>query len=112
MKMDKFTVRDSSGAVDVVASAKAYADALTAWVAENELDPQTLTDAVNAVFDRFPGQKLPMPALVSLTVSDLGVQPAEHRMMTERVHTHIRSLAGEGGSLVITKGKGGGVARK
>jgi len=110
--MDKFTVRDSSGAVDVVASATKYAEALQAWVSQNEADPQRLTDAVNAVFDRYPGQTLPMPALVSQAVTALGATPTEYAAVTKRVHAHIQGMAGEGGSLTITKGKGGGVSRK
>ena len=109
--MDKFTVRDSSGAVDVGASAKAYTDALTAWVAANESSTDEIAAAVMAVFDRFPGQVLPMPALLSLAVTELGVAPSEHAETSKRVHLHVRSLAGEGGSLTITKGKGGGVKR-
>jgi|GEM_PF-5713752 hypothetical protein len=110
--MDKFTVRDASGAVDVLASATKYAEALQVWVSQNEADPQHLTDVVNAVFDRYNGQTLPMPALVSQAVSDLGATPAEYAAFSKRVHAHIRGMAGEGGSLTIAKGKGGGVSRK
>lgn len=110
--MDKFTVRDLSGAVDVIASATKYAEALQDWVSQNEADPQHLTDVVNAVFDRFSGQTLPMPALVSLSVADLGATPTEHMAVSKRVHAHIQGMAGKGGSLTITKGKGGGVSRK
>lgn len=110
--MDKFTVRDSNGTVDVVASATAYAEALSAWVAENEADTQQLTDMVNACFDNAGGKTLSMPYLVSQVVSGLGVSPAEHKATTKRVHEHVRCMAGEGGALVIAKGKGGGVSRK
>lgn len=109
--MDKFTVRDASGAVDVVASATAYAEALTVWVAEHETSAERVSAAVNAVFDRFPGQKLPMPALLSMAVVELGASPAEHRALTDRVHAFVRGAAGEGGTLTIGKGKGGGVSR-
>ena len=44
--MDKFTVRDVNGAVDVVASAAAYTAALQAWIVENEKDTQQLTELV------------------------------------------------------------------
>lgn len=110
--MDKFTVRNASGMVDVAASTAAYAEALTAWVAENEADTQRLTDVVNAVFDRFPGKTLPMPALLSLVVTELGATPAQYKAVTDRAHAHVRCMAGEGGTLVIAKGKGGGVSRK
>lgn len=110
--MDKFTVRDSSGVVDVVASAAAYADALTAWVAENEADAQRLTGAINAVIDRFPGQTLHMPFLVAAAVTELGATPADHKVLTLRVHKQVQTLASENGPLTIGKGKNGGVSRK
>lgn len=109
--MDKYTVRDSSGEVDVVASAEAYAQALVEWVSANEADTQQLTSLVNEVFDQ-TGKTLPMPYLVSQVVSLLEATPQEHAAMTKRVHGHIRCMAGEGGTLAISKGKGGGVTRK
>ena len=96
----------------MVASATAYAEALTAWVAENEADTQRLTDMVNSVFDSAGGKTLPMPFLVSQAVAGLGATPQEHAAVTKRVHGHVRCMAGEGGTLVISKGKGGGVSRK
>ncbi len=111
--MDKFVVRDSSGAVDVSASAQAYAAALTKWVAENEVSSDRIAAAVNAVFDRFPGQRLPMPALLSLAVAELGVEPAAHKAMTDRVHAFVSGQSkGDGATIVIAKGKNGGVTRK
>jgi len=110
--MDKYTTRDGSGVVDVAASSAAYGAALSAWVLQNELPVDRISAAVNAVFDRFPGQKLPMPFLLSLAVAELGAGPAEHKSLTERVHSFVRGQADEGGTLVIGKGKGGGITRK
>lgn len=111
--MDKFVVRDATGSVDVNASAAAYAVALTKWVAENEVPTDRIQAAVSAVFDRFPGQRLTMPALLSLAVVELGASPAEHKVMTDRVHAFVRASAtGENATLVIAKGKGGGVSLK
>lgn len=108
--MDKYTVRDSSGSVDVEASAVAYAEALVQWVDENELSQERLDAAVNAVFDQFLGQTIHMPALLSAATLELGGSPAEHKTHSKRLHQHIRGLH-DRGVLQITKGKGGGVAR-
>jgi hypothetical protein len=108
--MDKFTVRDSSGAVDLVASAKAHSEALAAWVAQNETPADRISAAVNAVFDRFPGQRVPMPALVSLAVMELGATLSEHRSMSQRVHAFVQGAV-DSGTLTVLRGKGGGVAR-
>ena len=110
--MDKFTVRDANGLVDVAASAVAYATALQAWVVENEADSQRLTDLVNKVFEQFAGKTLPVPAVVALVVHELGSSPADHKAMTARVHKHVQTMASTTGPLVITKGKNGGIRRK
>lgn len=110
--MDKFTVRGTDGSVDVAASANAYAKALTGWVAQNELSSDTIETAIEAVFDRFPGQRLPMPALLSLTVAELGASPDQHKTLTSRVHAYVTGQSADNtGRIDIGKGKGGGVSR-
>lgn len=108
--MDKYTVRDSSGAVDVEASAVAYAEALVKWVDENELSKESLDTAVHAVFDRFRGQTILMPALLSAATLELNDDPSSHKENSKRLHRHIQGLR-DSGVLKIVKGKGGGVVR-
>ena len=50
--MDKYTKLGVDGSVDVAASALAYGEALSAWVAENEIPSDTISTAIEAVFDR------------------------------------------------------------
>ncbi len=108
--MDKFTKRDASGSVDVVASATAYAEALQKWVADNEVASDTIEGAVEAVFDRFDGKRLPVPALVAMSVSELGATPEQHKALTTRVQAYVKGQK-EAGRLDVGKGKGGGVTR-
>lgn len=107
--MDKFTVRGTDGSVDVAASANAYAGALAKWVAENEIPSEDIELAVEAAFDAHPG-RLPMPALLSAAVNELGCTPAQFKTLTERCHAYVRGQATLG-RLEIGKGKGGGVSR-
>jgi len=109
--MDKFTVRDETGAVDVTASALAYGEALAAWVADNEVSSETIETAINAVFDRYPGVRIPMPALLSAAVTELSATPDQHAALTKRCHEYVRGQ-NVAGKLFITKGKGGGVSRE
>lgn len=110
--MDKFTVRGTDGSVDVAASADAYAAALTDWVTKNEIPTETIELAVEAAFDAFPGQRLPMPSLLHEAVSRLGSSPASHKTLTDRVHAYVKGQCDENrGRLDIQKGKGGGVQR-
>jgi hypothetical protein len=106
--MDKYTVRDSNGSVDVAASANAYAAALANWVVENETPTADIEAAVEAVFDQHP--KLTMPTLLSHVVHELGATPEQFKALTERSGAYVRGQATLG-RLEITKGKGGGVAR-
>jgi hypothetical protein len=108
--MDKFTCRDATGAVDVLASAEKYALALSEWVAENEIGSDMIEAAVEAVFDRFGGNRLPMPALLSMAVMELGATPEQHKALTTRVHAYVKGQT-ETGRLEVGKGPKGGVAR-
>lgn len=108
--MDKYTKRDSTGSVDVAASAQAYADALTVWAADNEVPSDTIEAAVNAVLDRFPGQRIPKPALISLSVSELNGTPAQHKTLSERVSSFLKGQV-DAGKLFAIKGTGGGMSR-
>ncbi len=108
--MDKFTVRDASGSVDVIASATKYAEALSAWVTENEVSADTIEAAVEAVFDRFDGKRLPMPALLSMTVTELGATPEQHKSLTARVHAYVKGQTAAG-RLEVGKGPKGGCGR-
>lgn len=110
--MDKFTKRGTDGSVDVAASASAYAKALTEWVAQNEIPSDTIETAVEAVFDRFNGQRLPMPALIGLALQELQATPDQHKTLTNRVHAYVTGQCAKNtGRLDISKGVGGGVLR-
>lgn len=110
--MDKFTKRGTDGSVDVAASAGAYAKALTEWVAENEIPSDTIENAVEAAFDRFDGQRLPMPALINFALTELKAEPAQVKTLTNRVHAYVSGQSAKNtGRLDISKGVGGGVLR-
>jgi hypothetical protein len=108
-KMDKFTKRGTDGSVDVVASAEAYALALTTWCATNEIPAEEIATAVNAVLDRNPG-RIAMPALQSLATQELGATPSTFKVLADRVHSYVTGQA-KAGLLFVIKGKNGGVSR-
>jgi hypothetical protein len=108
--MDKYTVRDSSGSIDVTASTNAYAKALTAWAAENEIPAERIAAAVNTVLDRHPGQNYPMPALLSDASQLLGATPQTFKVLSDRVHAYVTGQA-KAQTLFVIKGKGGGVTK-
>lgn len=105
--MDKYTTRGDSGCVDLQASAKQYLAALTDWVAKNELPADTVNAALNAVFDRYPGQRIPMQMLISLTAQELGAGPSDHKMVAERVRATVKAQAANGQLSTALGAKGG-----
>jgi hypothetical protein len=109
--MDKFTKRGTDGSVDIAASANAYAKALTEWAAENEIPADQIESAVNAVLDAHPGQRIPMPALLSLAAQELGATPETFKVLSDRVHAYVTGQK-DANLLFVTKGKGGGVSRE
>ncbi len=110
--MDKYTKFASDGSADVVASANAYAEALTNWKAENELPTEIIESAVEAVFDRFPSQRLPMPSLIFEALQELNATPAQHKAISERVRAYVTSQCAKNtGRLDTQKGVGGGTMR-
>lgn len=107
--MDKFTVRDSNGSVDVAVSLASYSKALNNWVSVNETPVEVIERAVEAVFDS-NSSRLPTPFLASLAVQGMNVDPERFQSLTNRVTTYIRGQVASG-RLDSIKGKGGGITR-
>jgi len=108
--MDKYTQLGTDGSIDVAASANAYAKALTNWKVENEIPAETISEAMNTILDGHPG-RIPMPALLSLTVQQLGATPETFKVLSDRVHQYVQARA-KAGELFIVKGKNGGCTRE
>lgn len=106
-------VTDKGGVVDVDASEKAFSAALTKHIAETETQQATVADAVNAQFEKFPGQPITMPNLASMVCSALNAQPSNYSVLNERALGYVRANSSdkrEDGKLFkIGKGKNGGV---
>lgn len=106
-----------NGSVDKAATLQATDAALDAYIAESELEQETIGQAVHALFDRpdlAKGARLNMPYVVSQTLQALNASPANFKALSERVAQYVRDNAGEQGSgatFGIGKGKGGGVCR-
>jgi hypothetical protein len=107
--MDKFTVRDSNGSVDVGASLASYSKAINDWVSVNETPVEVIERAVEAVFDSHTS-RLPTPFLASLAVQEMNADPERFQSLTNRVTTYIKGQVASG-RFDSTKGKGGGIAR-
>lgn len=109
-----FAVRDEAGELDLSATVAKFEGALLQYQAERETELATIGAAVNAVFDAHKGASINMPAVTSLALQKLNVQPETYKALSERVQAFVRDNASEergGGIFRIAKGKGGGVSR-
>lgn len=113
----------STGLVDRDASIVNAENAIDQYVAERELEEETVGEAVHAVFDKFKGTGINCPALQSLSLQQLNAQPSNWQSLGERVMEYVRgnsqgekaedgTYANPTSLFVIAKGKNGGVRRR
>jgi hypothetical protein len=69
-------------------------------------------EAIDAVFDEYPGARINMPALSTMVVVKLGYGVTEFQMYNQGVKDYIHELANDPiPYLTITKGRLGGISR-
>jgi hypothetical protein len=106
-------VTDASGNVDEAASQAAFTSALTAHVAERETQNDLIADGVKSLFDQYLGKSISMPTVASMVTQKLGAPPESFKTISDRVLNYVRANSqGDNSLLVVTKGKGGGCARR
>lgn len=76
----------------------------------NQNSPITVSQAVMSVFDRLPNTSIKFTILVGLAIQKMDVNPNNVRAVTNSVTDFIREQA-DIGTLVIKKGRNGGVSR-
>ena len=104
----------ATGTIDQDASRAAFDSSLAKYIAEREVEESTIATAVTAVFDKFPGAAVNMPALASMALQHLNALPANYATLDAKCKQYVRDNAGtrESGALfVIAKGKNGGCKR-
>ena len=116
--MDKYTVRNSDGSVDVAASANSYTQALQEWISLKEFKRQAKTEvvpnesveaAVESVFDTHQ-KRITTPALVNQVVLQLNPSLDKYTAVTNQVKTYLKQQVASG-RLNVTSRRGGGISR-
>jgi hypothetical protein len=103
----------AGGAIDQDASRAAFNTALSKYIAEREVEQTQIAQATSETFDQYKGASINMPALASMVAQKLNAQPANFKVLSERVLQYVRDNAqGEDSLFVIGKGKGGGCSRR
>jgi hypothetical protein len=121
MDLSHLLVLDSDNNIDVEASCAKFRLHVTKAAEARRHDLDTVSQAVNALYDRFPGAFITIGAIQSMVCSDLKVHPAAYGEISERVHKYMQEWkeagngiteAGKPALFVMKKGKGGGWGRR
>jgi len=106
--MDKHTIRNDKGEIDINASVNEYSKALSLWVKENEVNQDEISKAMDTILDRF--DLLPIQMLVQETVQELNPTPEKFNVLKKQVQGFIKAQR-EIGVLMVKTGKHGGIHR-
>jgi len=110
-----YVLRTDSGEMDIDGTCEQFRSDLLNYQVERETEAATIGAAVNDVFDTHSGARINMPALQSLALQRLNVQPENFKALQTRVAEYVRENASpersDGRLFKIGKGKGGGVSR-
>ncbi len=109
--MDKYTVRNTDGSVDVNASSAAYTAALVEWVSTNEIPADDIAAAVDSVLDSAAGKRVAMPSLLNFAAQELGADVSSLQTISTRIHEYVSAQV-KAEKLFVMKGVGGGVSRE
>ena len=94
INLQSYCVRNPDGSIDLDGTERKFSGDLIRFQTERELEDEAVGAAVNAVFDQYPGAKLNMPAITSMALQKLNVQPENFKTLTEKVQGYIRERSG------------------
>lgn len=107
-----FNLAMNGSMIDRDTSMHNFEEYLTNLVAEQEQEQETFGTAVNALFDKNMGKRLPLDYVISQTLITLNAQPENHKALYVKVNAYLHDHAGEGKTFNIGRGRGhGGVGR-
>lgn len=110
-----YVLRGEDGELDIEGTVDRFRSDLLNYQVERETEAATIGAAVNGVFDEHPGARINMPALQSLALQKLNVQPENFKALQTRVAEYVRENASgersDGRLFKIGKGVRGGVLR-
>jgi len=107
--MDKFTVRNVDGSVDMAASSALYLERLSQWVSQNEVANEQIEAAVNDAFTEHKSV-IPTDAMVNFVVSRLNTSPSAFSTVSKRVRSYLKAQR-DAGNLHLVQGPHGGLVR-
>lgn len=99
--------RNENGTINIDATLDAAYTHLAALIEKEAEVGRDVSASVHAVFDEHLGKTIPMPALASLALSNMGTSPENFVEMDKAVRAYVRNAP----EFEVNKGKNGGVVR-
>jgi hypothetical protein len=111
--LSTYVVRDDNG-IDVEATVRKFHSDVAALVSSEEGDVGAISNAVAAVFDRYPGASLKTDSVIHAALVEMHVGVETDAEMTVKTRKYLQANSGkrEDGQLFrCGKGVGGGLCR-
>lgn len=103
-----FATRTENGSIDIDATLNNLRAHLETYQASLDNDQDTILDAINKVYDRFPHASIGMAALSSAVAGELNVPYDMYTTVAKRVQECVKNNST---LFVQKKGPGGGTSR-
>ena len=118
-----YVVRFTDGSLDLEGTHSKFEDDLLRFSAERDTENAAMAAHIHAIFDQYKGARLNVPYLTGETLRRMGAQPANWKILSDKIVAFIQdnaqgkthedgSVDRPGSTFVISRGKGGGVARR
>lgn len=106
--LEELAVRSADGKIDVSATLTAIGEQLLARAEYEDNLGERIATAVHSVFDANLGKTLASPAVANFAATAMGVTPSNYAELTAAIGLWVRHSP----EFKVSKGKGGGCARK
>ena len=111
--INSYSVRFSDGSIDHDATCEKFASDLLRFEELKDAENQVLAGHVHALFEQFKGARLNMPYLTGEILRRLNATPENYKTLSDKIQNWVRANSeGENAAFIISRGKGGGVARR
>jgi hypothetical protein len=112
--LNTYVVRNDNG-VDVEATMRKFHGDVVALVSHEENDSEAISNAVTAVFDRYPGASINTDAVIHAALVEMNVGVESSQDMSTKVRKYLQTNSSgkreDGQTFRCGKGVGGGLCR-
>lgn len=123
INLSSYVVRTADGSVDLESTLFKFEEDLQRFIAEKDVENAAIAAQIHAIFDTYKGARLNMPYLTGEALRRMNASPANWKVLSDKITSFVQDNAqgktGEDGSVerpnstfIISRGKGGGVARR